>query len=426
MTEWLAGLTLLLAIGLTPAAAAALSLEDALSQASAGHPDLRIAEAQLGLARADELYVSSQDDFRLNLEGSLRTGRNALTNDRFEPDHLIRLNARKTLWDGGRVEAGSAAAQLESRAQEALLLDTRAQRRLTLMARFFDVLLADLQYAAADEALAVAYVSWDNQRERQQLGEISTPQLAELEARFQDSRMRRNDALRHAKEKRALLANAMHRPGELPGELIDPPLKGNDRPLADFEPLFKTLLEHNPRLRALRQQAGASGARLDALDIQTRPILAFEAEAAAYSRDSYTRDELRAGFNLVWPLFAGAETDARKVRETAQGRLLQSQLEAHTLALRQALFEAREEILHLRASERPAAETNSLYRDWALERARAEYELEMKTNLGSSMAETQNAKLRRRAVEYRLALAWEKLEALLGTPLDALPTEPKP
>jgi hypothetical protein len=29
-------------------------------------------------------------------------------------------------------------------------------------------------------------------------------------------------------------------------------------------------------------------------------------------------------------------------------------------------------------------------------------------------------------VEYRLALAWEKLEALLGTPLDALPLEPKP
>ena len=32
------------------------------------------------------------------------------------------------------------------------------------------------------------------------------------------------------------------------------------------------------------------------------------------------------------------------------------------------------------------------------------------------MAETQVAKLRKRSVEYRLALAWARLEALLGGP----------
>jgi hypothetical protein len=54
------------------------------------------------------------------------------------------------------------------------------------------------------------------------------------------------------------------------------------------------------------------------------------------------------------------------------------------------------------------------YRDWVLERARAEYELELKTNLGSSMAETQAAQLRRKQVEFRLALALARLEALSG------------
>ncbi len=54
------------------------------------------------------------------------------------------------------------------------------------------------------------------------------------------------------------------------------------------------------------------------------------------------------------------------------------------------------------------------YRDWALERARAEYELEMKTTLGTSMAETQAAKLRRKQVDFRLALALARLEALSG------------
>ncbi|MBK6743226.1 MAG: TolC family protein [Hydrogenophilales bacterium] len=425
VTRLLAGLTLAFVCTAQAAPDQALSLEAALAHATASHPDLRQAEAQGALARADALYAASLDDFQVNLEGSLRTGRNALTDDKFEPDHILRLNARKTLWDGGRIEAGSRAAKLESAGREALLLETRAQRRLGLMARFFDVLLADLRYAADDEAMAVAYVSWDNARERHQLGELTTPALAELEARFQDSRLSRNDSLRRAKEKRALLATAMNRPGELPAELIDPDLKGNDRPLPEFEPLLRAMLSHNPRLIALRQQVAATGARLDAVTSETQPSLEFEAEAAAYSRESYTRDTLRAGFNLVWPLFPGGQVDARKARELAQAQLLQAQVDAQQLTLRQALFEAREEILHLRDTERRAADINVTYRDWALERARAEYELEMKTNLGSGMAETQAAKLRRRAVEYRMALAWEKLEALLGTPLDSLPTEPK-
>jgi outer membrane protein TolC len=66
------------------------------------------------------------------------------------------------------------------------------------------------------------------------------------------------------------------------------------------------------------------------------------------------------------------------------------------------------------------------YRDKALERARAEYELEMRTNLGSSQAETQVAAIRASDVEYRLALAIARLEALVGMPLDEIALQAKP
>lgn len=82
--------------------------------------------------------------------------------------------------------------------------------------------------------------------------------------------------------------------------------------------------------------------------------------------------------------------------------------------MRQALLATREEILHLRDGERRGAASNAAYRDQALDRARAEYELELKANLGTRMAESQSARLRTRAVEYRLALAWARLEALVG------------
>jgi hypothetical protein len=49
--------------------------------------------------------------------------------------------------------------------------------------------------------------------------------------------------------------------------------------------------------------------------------------------------------------------------------------------------------------------------------------MELRTNLGNSMAETQAALLTRRAVEYRLALAWARLEALLGAPWEIVMTQ---
>lgn len=410
-----------LSLALTAAAAdAPLALEEVLRHADQPHPDLGIAQAQAELAKAEQMLAESQDDFRLTLEAGLRSGRNSFTDDNFEPDHLARLNARKTLWDGGRTGLAGAAARLESGGRDSQLLDALAQRRLALMTRFFDVLMTDLQYAADTEYSAVAYVSWDNSRERHQLGEITSVALAEYEARQQEARLKRNDSLRRAREKRALLAAAMNRPSELPSELAEPEIKGNDRPLPEFNDLLTVLLEHNPRLQAQRQLLAAAQKRVQAQRAETSPSLEFEAETATYSRDSLTRDNLRFGLNLAWPLYQGQRVDSRVAREQAQFQLLQAQYERLQLDLRQALYETREEIAQLVESERPAAKANSTMRDWVLERAQAEYELELKTNLGPSMADTQLARMRRLTVEYRLALAWEKLAALLGQPVESV------
>jgi outer membrane protein TolC len=400
-----------------------LTLAEVMARVDQDHPDTAQARARLDLARADSDLAASQEAFQVSIEAAFQGGRNRLTEDKFEPDHLARLNLRKPLWDGGRTRAYSAAAAQESAGFEAQWLDARAQRRLALMTRFFDVLLADLTYAAEDETMAVAYVAWDNAKERHQLGELSTPALAELENRFQDSRARRNDSLRRAKETRARLASAMGTPEALPANLTDPELKSNERPLPEFDVLFDTLRHHNPALRSQRLLADAARLRLDAVRADNLPSLEFEAEAAAYSRDAYTRDNLRAGVNLSWPLPLGAQADARRAREQAQANLAQARHDALLLELRQALFDTREEIEQLRGSERKAAEAERQRRDWALDKARAEYELEMRTNLGTSMADTQVAKLRARAIEYRLALAWERLDALVGTPIDSLPRE---
>lgn len=401
------------------AGASPLTLEAVLAYADQPHPELERVRAQTQAAAAERQLAESLRDFQITLDAALRGGRNTLSHE-YKADHLARLNLRKPLWDGERYAASLEAARLEQAARQLALLDARAQRRLTLMARFFDVLVSDLQHAADTELMAVAYVRWDDAKQRAELGELSAPQLAELEAAFQALRVRQRDSARQVRESRARLAAAMNQPDSLPGELVDPPLRENDRALPEFEQLLALLQRGNPRLAMQRQRLAAATSRLAAARADDNPRLEFEAEAAAYSRESTTRDNVRAGIHFVWPLYNGRQHDARLAREQALIHQLQAEYDQLWLELRQSLLETWNEIQHLREAERRAAEVEANYRDLALDRARAEYELELRTNLGTSMAQTQLAKLRRRTIEYRLALAWERLAGLLGGPLETV------
>jgi len=412
---------LALCFALPAAAAVPLTLAEVLAFADTAHPDLDLARAEAELAGAEAALADSQNDLRLTLLGGLRGGRNTLARDDFSGDSYARLNLRKMLWDSGRSDSAQAAARFEQAGREQLLRHARAQRRLTLLARYFDVLTADLRYVADNEVMTVAWLDWDKHRERHALGEVSNVVIAGLAARYETLRAQRNDALRRAREKRELLAAAMNRPGELVAELAEPDLTAYARPLPDFERLYQHLLAHNPRLIAQRQRLAAASQRLDGLRAEYRPSLEFEAEAAAYDRATSSRDELLAGVNLVWPLSQGRRVDARLARERAQTQLLQAELDRLQLDLRERLQALRDEIEALRHDERRAAAEEVAYRDWQMERARAEYELELKTNLGSSLAETQLARLRQRAIETRHALAWERLAALLGGSVADLP-----
>ncbi|MGK2952223.1 MAG: TolC family protein [Thiobacillus sp.] len=389
-----------------------LTLDAALATVAAAHPDRRVAESDLALARADRDQAASQQDFSLFLDGSLRTGQRS--DGDWKPDNIGRIVARKPLLDFGRSSQMIAAGDQGVAARQAALFDVENLRRIDIMARYFDVLLADQQYVADNEFMTVAYLDWDKARERFELGIGSRPDLLRLEAFFQDWRERRNASLQRMRSARQKLAHAMYRPGNLPGELAEPALKDNARPLPEYESLLPWVLEKNPRMRVLQAQLTAADARMGAIRAERNPVLEAEVIGGGYSRDAITRDELSAGLVFNIPLYQGGRVDARIARELAQKDRNAAELEKLRFELADTLLATLQEIEWLRSSSRAAADLQIEYRDWALERARAEYELELKTNLGASMAETQAAQLRRRQVEYRLALALARLEALSG------------
>jgi outer membrane protein TolC len=389
-----------------------LTLDEALSTADAPNPDLAIAESDLAISLADRDQAGSRQDFNLFIDGSLRSGKQP--HQDWAPDNIGRIVARKPLLDFGRTAQSIAAADQEIAARRQTLIEARAARRIDLMARFFDVLLADLQYTTDNEFMAVAFLVWNNARERLTLGQATKPQVLELEARFQDARERRATAALQQRASRQKLANAMNRPDNLPSELAEPVLPGNERVLPDYETLLPRILEHNPALQSLNAQINASEARIAAIRADRNPTLDAEVLGASYSRESVTRDQVSAGLLFNVPLYQGGRVDARVARERAIHDRLLAQREKLKLSLNATVLDTLHEIEWLRGSGRPAADKQIEYRDWALERARAEYELEMKTNLGTSMAETQTALLRRKRVEYQLALALARLTALSG------------
>ncbi|MDP1644564.1 MAG: TolC family protein [Thiobacillus sp.] len=403
----------LLACALSTAAVAErLTLDEALAAVTAAHPDRRVAESELALARADREQAASRQDFSLFLDGSLRTGRRP--DGDWKPDNIGRIVARKPLLDFGRSSQAIAAADQEIVARQAALFNVENLRRIDIMVRYFDVLLADMQYAADNEFMAVAYVSWDNAKTRFEVGQISQPEVLKLEADFQDVRERRNASLQRIRSTRQKLAHAINRPGKLPTELAEPALKDNARPVPEYEFLLSWVMAKNPRVLVLQAQIAASDARFATVRAERNPTLDAEVIGGGYSRESTTRDELSAGFVFNIPLYQGGRVDARIARELAQKERSAAELEKLKLDLSDTLLVTLQEIEWLRGSSRAAADKQIEYRDWALERARAEYERELKTNLGASMAETQMAQLRRKQVEYRLALALARLEALSG------------
>lgn len=395
-----------------PVLAEKLTLEDALASVSAAHPDRRIAESELAVARADREQAGSRQDFNVFLDGNLRTGHRP--DGDWEPDNIARIVARKPLLDFGRSSHAMAAADQEIAARQASLFNVDNLRRLDIMARYFDVLLADMQYGADNELMAVTYVAWDNAKKRFEVGQVSQPELLRLEATYQDVRERHYASQQRMSSTRQKLAHAMNTPGKLSSELVDPALKDNACPVSDYESMLAAAMLKNPRILALQAQVEATNARVASVRAENNPTLDAEVVGAGFSRISTTRDDVSAGLVFNIPLYQGARVDARVARELAQKERLAAELEKLKRDLSESLFTTLQEVQWLRDSGRAAADKQIEFRDWLLERARAEYELELKTNLGASMAETQLALLRRKQVEYRLALALARLDALSG------------
>jgi len=195
--------------------------------------------------------------------------------------------------------------------------------------------------------------------------------------------------------------------------LQTPDLAAVMRPVPEYAELLEKAQRNNPQLRALQEEVTASQERVAGARAGGRPSLFGEAEASAYSRDLGSNDPFRVGVVLTVPLYTSGAVDASVGQELARLYRAQAVLRAAEDDVRQnvMLLWQQLELLRIQNEE---VQAQLAYRELYLDRSRANYEMEVNTDLGDAMVVLSEVQLAQARVRYQTALAWEQLNAITG------------
>lgn len=149
----------------------------------------------------------------------------------------------------------------------------RAAARIETMARFFDVILVDLDEAALAQRMSMAYVAWERVRARAADG----TDTLRAHSTYLDLLARRNAARLRQRLARSALAIALGMPDRLPAEVFDPALPGGEA-----APDVEDLLRMHPK-----RGVGPDGAR------RAHALAAVALELGWLVRDERARSRAR-------------------------------------------------------------------------------------------------------------------------------------
>lgn len=392
-----------------------LSLEYALSLADAMHPTLLAQQATSELTRAQRLQAEADNALSVSIEGRARwvEPSSLAEEEGVTDDHKLSLFVRKPLYDFGLNSSRREAAEQNEQGAEQRYQAALRERKVAIMQAYFDVLLADMQYARDNEELAITYIALDKLKNRQEMGQASDIQVFELESEYQRVRTRINRSQNRQRATRSQLANLLNRPGMLPSDLQRPDLDYHKRELPEYEALLDLALQQNPQLKALELELAAAREQVEAARAIAGPRLDAELEASAYSRELGSSDRMRAGVTFEVPLYTGGRVDAAVAETQAMVYQVQARLAEVRYALRQKLLDLWLELQNLKL-QREQAYSEMDYRELYLDRSRTDYELEFEADLGDAMVRMSEAQIELAKNNYEYAITWERLLALTG------------
>jgi len=337
----------------------------------------------------------------------------ALAFNQNKDDHSATLKISKPLYDFGQTDNKQAAAEAELRATKNTMKYVYDLRRIEIAGRFFAVILADLKYAWHTEAMATAYVQSDAVKDRHALGEVSDVVLLKADDKYQLSFQQRSLSESQQRITRSMLAEVMNMPGVLSSRLKTPHLEYHKKTLPEYDSLVDIMMQKNTQISLQKTRVEAAYKRLQAARFQTRPRLSAELEVAEYSRDSIAKENWRASLNLSLPLLEHAGVKAEVSRQRSDWLKQRAMLLSTQSQLRQRLYELWQNIQLLKMERKQLIHSMD-YRELRLDRNRALYELEVKTDLGDAMVAISEMRYKQAITDFKLVLQWMELLMLLN------------
>lgn len=378
------------------------------------HPGLMASAADIQRVKAHQLQVDSHNDLNVSLNGRLQwIGPSELTSNRSHDDHKISLNARKTLYDFGRHEALLTVSRENVRATQWQFEYQRGLKVLDIKRRYLDVLLSDLDFVAENEAISIAFIRTNRLEQRADFGEVSELDVLEAQAAYQLSLAKRNTAELRQRSSRAMFAELIGLPDNLSENFEEPNLAEIKADIPDVKLLMQFAMENQAGIKSLKLKLEALQTKLAGTKLKHYPTLTGFGEIADYSRTEGGSDEWRLGVALTLPLYQGgreaaASAEVKSESASVQAKLLELQADTrqNVLILWQDVS-----LLKLRLNQ---ADMEIDSRDLYLDKARALYQLNVRSDLGDAMTRFSRAKYNRSKVAFDLLLTKEKLRQLTG------------
>jgi outer membrane protein TolC len=391
-----------------------LSLDQALVLANPAMPELRLAAADRAASEARLALAQSRSGLTLSAEGRLQWIEPSDAADNQENnDSQARLLLRKRLYDFGYSDALEEAARSDSQGSRWLEQDARQEAHLAIMRSFYDVVLADLQFARDSEAMAIAFIAADRARDWHGLGRVSDVDLLAAEADYRQALRLRAESQSLQRLARSRLALAMGRPGELVASVLPPGRPDTAVEVPPFEALLEDMLANNPRRRARLAEVEAARVALQAAANRYGPVVTGELEAGHYERETSSSHPFRAAVVIEIPLFTGGGSDAAVAAARAELDRRQARLDSLDFELREQLLQAWLRLEDLRVAL-TGLDVRADYRELYLDRSRALYELEVKADLGDAMTEISAVRLDTAQAEFDWLITLARIEAMTG------------
>lgn len=425
MTRFRGCILLVWCIGALAAAVASdlpdepLRLADALSLADKAHPASRQAELDVDEARANSNFYETYGQLQLEAEFvPQRVDRAVPDSGGAIDDSYATLRLSHSLYDFGRRSAAKSRAGVELEKAQHNLTYVQAYRRIDIMRRFFDVLIADLDYGVKNEKMTLAFLRYNRYREETDMYQAHAEvDVLELETRYRELFLTRQEAGVERLRARRNLGMALGFADYVPRDLIAPDISVYvEREVPEYVALLEQALENNFHMKQAELNLLRAIKAAEESETKHKPQLDAVLEATEWERETGSRNAASIGIRFKVPLISGNRRSRdRQLHQIAVERA-RAQLSETEFAVRKQTFDLWRD-LTLHHVDLAAAEVRLNFRDQYMDRARTLYELEERSDLGDAQAELLRALLENDRIRYELTLAWSEIDALTGSPV---------